>query len=179
MNLHFQAFECRLCEVGPLPSAHCPEVVYSLTRNVLRLDLYDTSTEEDIHINQVLIDEGFALFQEESRASKMNHQNAPSTDRSPADDNTAWIDSLVENDIEVSRDDPVIKVTLRGPESPIEMNFSSMTNIGRLKSVRVEQLSVNSVILNDQPQDPHQRFWSRPTLASMPLDRQWLQEIQL
>ena len=45
--------------------------VYSLVKNVLHLDLYDTSTEEDVHINQVLIDEGFALFQEESRASKV------------------------------------------------------------------------------------------------------------
>ena len=26
------------------------------------------------------------------------------------------------------------------------------------RSVRIEQNSVNSVILNDQPQDPHQRF---------------------
>ena len=25
----FQAFECRLCEVGPLPSAHCPEGAWS------------------------------------------------------------------------------------------------------------------------------------------------------
>ena len=45
--------------------------MYSLVRNVLHLDLYDTSTEEDVHINQVLIDEGFASFQEESRASKV------------------------------------------------------------------------------------------------------------
>ena len=34
------------------------------------MDLYDTSTEEDIHINQTLIDYGFAVFQEESHASK-------------------------------------------------------------------------------------------------------------
>ena len=40
-------------------------------RNVLRVDLYDTSTEEDIHINQKLIDFGFAVFQEESHASKV------------------------------------------------------------------------------------------------------------
>ena len=45
--------------------------MYSLMRNVLRVDLYDTSTEEDIHINQRLIDEGFAMFQEESHASKV------------------------------------------------------------------------------------------------------------
>ena len=43
---------------------------------MLHLDLYDTSTEEDVHINQVLIDEGFALFQEESRASKVTEARA-------------------------------------------------------------------------------------------------------
>ena len=40
-------------------------------KNVLRVDVYDTSTEEDIHINQLLIDEGFAMYQEESHASKV------------------------------------------------------------------------------------------------------------
>lgn len=48
--------------------------VYSLCKNVLRVDLYDTNTEEDIHINQKLIEEGFAQFQEESRASKVNNK---------------------------------------------------------------------------------------------------------
>ncbi|XP_020627807.1 putative ATP-dependent RNA helicase TDRD9 [Orbicella faveolata] len=154
MNLPFQAFECRLCEVAPMPFAHCPvgawspratqrfiqltenkklaAKVYSLVRNVLNLDLYDTSTEEDVHINQVLIDEGFALFQEESRASKMANQNASSGEGVPADDNTAWIDPWIENEPD-PRNDVVTKVTLRGPESPIEMGFYSVTNIGRLK----------------------------------------------
>ncbi|KAL9952201.1 hypothetical protein ACROYT_G039416 [Oculina patagonica] len=180
MNLPFQAFECRLCEVAPMPTANCPvgawspiatqrfiqltenrklaAKVYSLVRNVLSLDLYDTNTEEDVHINQVLIDEGYALFQEESRASKMAHQTAFG-DSSLAEDNTAWIYPSIDNDIdEMNRNDVVTKVTLRGPESPIEMGFYSITSIGRLRSVRVEQNSVNSVILNDQPHDPHQRF---------------------
>lgn len=178
-DLPFQAFECRLCEVGPLPSPHSPvgtwsprasqrfiqmtenkklaAKVYSLCKNVLRVDLYDTNTEEDIHINQKLIEEGFAQFQEESRASKLAHQSALSGETLPPEDNTAWIDSLVENNDEVD-ERFATKVMLRGPESPIEMSFYSITNIGRLKSVRIEQNSVNSVILNDQPQDPHQRF---------------------
>ena len=45
--------------------------VYSQVKNVLRVHVYDTSTEEDIHINQLLIDEGFAMYQEESHASKV------------------------------------------------------------------------------------------------------------
>ena len=49
--------------------------VYSLFKNVLIVDLYDTSTEEDVHINQKLVEEGFAQFEEESRASKVNKNN--------------------------------------------------------------------------------------------------------
>jgi len=124
-------------------------------RNVLRVDLYDTSTEEDIHINQVLIDEGFAVFQEESHASRMAHQNVSGD--MPPQDNFDWLDTVDLRDMDI-QDDVCTKVTLRGPESPIEMSFYSITNIGRLRSVRVEQGSVNSVILNDQPQDTHQRF---------------------
>ena len=45
--------------------------VYSQVKNVLRVHVYDTSTEEDIHINQLLIDEDFAMYQEESHASKV------------------------------------------------------------------------------------------------------------
>ena len=47
--------------------------VYSLLRGVLRLDLYDTTTEEDVHINQLLIRAGFAQFVEESSASKVRN----------------------------------------------------------------------------------------------------------
>ncbi|CAH3166074.1 unnamed protein product [Porites lobata] len=178
--LSFQAFECMLCEVAPVPSARCPTgtwsqdatkkfielagdrrlvaKVYSRVRNVLRVDLYDTSTEEDIHINQTLIDYGFAVFQEESHASKMAHRNATSGSGSQGCDNTTWLNDL-ELEVGHIRDDRECrKVNLRGPESPIEMSFYSITNIGRLRSVRIEQNSVNSVVLNDQPQDPHQRF---------------------
>lgn len=179
LNLPFQAFECMLCEVAPIPSAHCPAgawskratqtfiqltenrklaaKVYSQVKNVLRVDLYDTNTEEDIHINQLLIDEGFAMYQEESHISKMAHQNASAEGDN---DNTLWFDPV--RDMEAldvqEQEDVCTMVTLRGPESPIEMSFYSMTSIGRLRSVRIEQGSVNSVILNDQPQDAHQRF---------------------
>ena len=50
--------------------------MYSLVKNVVRVDLYDTNSEADIHINQQLIDDGFAVFQEESHASRVMKQTA-------------------------------------------------------------------------------------------------------
>ena len=51
--------------------------VYSLVRGALRVDLYDTTTEEDVHINKILISAGFAQFREESAASKVRRGILP------------------------------------------------------------------------------------------------------
>ena len=45
--------------------------IYSKVNNILRVDLYDTNTECDILINDVLIDEGFAVKCEEPYQSKV------------------------------------------------------------------------------------------------------------
>lgn len=47
--------------------------IYSLVHGILRVDLYDTMTEDDIHINQVLISEGHAQFMEEPYSSKVTN----------------------------------------------------------------------------------------------------------
>ena len=45
--------------------------IFSKVNNILRVDLYDTNTEYDILINEVLIDEGFAVKCEEPYQSKV------------------------------------------------------------------------------------------------------------
>ena len=44
--------------------------------DILRVDLYDTNTEYDILINEVLIDEGFAVKCEEPYQSKVRTCNS-------------------------------------------------------------------------------------------------------
>lgn len=48
----------------------------------------------------------------------------------------------------------VVEVVLKGPFHPLEYNLSSCHRIGSQKVVRVEHESVNSVLLDDQPNDP-------------------------
>ena len=45
--------------------------IFSKVNNILRVDLYDTNTEYDILVNEVLIDEGFAVKCEEPYQSKV------------------------------------------------------------------------------------------------------------
>lgn len=46
---------------------------------------------------------------------------------------------------------------LKGPYSPLEMNIFSVMASGVEKTVAVEGTSVNSVLLDTDPQDPHER----------------------
>ncbi|KAK2567406.1 ATP-dependent RNA helicase TDRD9 [Acropora cervicornis] len=128
MSLPFQAFECMLCELAPVPTAHCPAGAWSKRATQRFIEL----TENRKLAAKLLIDEGFAMYQEESHASKMAHQNASSEGDH---DNITWLDPVRDMEaLEVQdRDDVCTMVTLRGPESPIEMSFYSTTNIGRLR----------------------------------------------
>lgn len=47
---------------------------------------------------------------------------------------------------------------LKGPYSPLEMQIYSVLESGLQKSVSIEGTSVNSVLLDTDPQDPHERY---------------------
>ena len=51
-----------------------------------------------------------------------------------------------------------IQVVLKGPTSPYEVTFYSLTAIGSMCPVRVEKESVNAIVVNSEPQDVHERM---------------------
>ncbi|XP_078671642.1 ATP-dependent RNA helicase TDRD9-like isoform X2 [Branchiostoma floridae x Branchiostoma belcheri] len=136
--------------------------VFSVVRGALRLDLYRTTKHDEIFINNQLVQEHLADQCEESYASRKSHEERADQSLSPEDSSHLWApaDSGVEND--GPEDNFSLRgrntVRLHGPYSPYEMVFHSMINIGRLRSVRIERDSVNSVALNARPQDTHQRM---------------------
>ncbi|XP_035669550.1 ATP-dependent RNA helicase TDRD9-like [Branchiostoma floridae] len=136
--------------------------VFSVVRGAIRLDLYRTTKQEEVFINHQLVRENLADLCEETYASKKSHQDRAEQSLAPEDSTHLWTpaDSRVEHD--VPEDNFGLRgrsmVRLNGPYSPYEMVFYSMINIGRLRSVRIERDSVNSVALNDRPQDTHQRM---------------------
>lgn len=52
----------------------------------------------------------------------------------------------------------MLQTKLRGPFSPLEMKVFGMTRSSQGKNIQVEWNSVNSVLLDAEPQDPHERL---------------------
>lgn len=63
--MHVYTAKCTLCLRWFCPFRH-PQVDLTFKKPVLNLNLYDTTGEEDIFINQVLVDTGIAVFVEDA-----------------------------------------------------------------------------------------------------------------
>jgi len=168
-EIPFQAFECYLSEVRPVHGKWSEEAlpffatiapvgekqfigkIYSQVHGAYRLELFDA----DLNINKLIIQEGYATFCDEPKASKAKHEQSKNADgaTSKKEDGTAKYVQDISGDIH--QDEEVLKITLRGPFSPYERSFFGMTAAARLRSTRVEQDSVNSVVICEEPQDKH------------------------
>lgn len=65
------------------------------------------------------------------------------------------------NDVEAPRIDKnsaTHKIELRGPFSPLEMKLYGLLNTAEDKTVDIESSSVNTVLLDDCPQNYHTRY---------------------
>ncbi|XP_071496010.1 ATP-dependent RNA helicase TDRD9-like [Diadema antillarum] len=194
MEHPFQAFECVLANIKPfyklphnqwLPKAkqrleelilnkQVMAKIYSVVEGVVRVDLYDTSVEPEVHIQELLIQEDIAEAAAEPYQSKVNHMKREmhQTEKRTrgltvgptwaSGDQEAWSGTRPgggggggEGD---NRRRRTGKVYLRGPFSPYEINFASMTKIGRLKASRVDRNSVNSVALSMEPEDQYDKM---------------------
>ena len=47
---------------------------------------------------------------------------------------------------------------LKGPVNPYEVTFQSITRSGGLKTSKIESDSVNSIVVDSEPQDKHERL---------------------
>ena len=124
--------------------------IYSQVNGVLRVYLY-TETSEEL-VNQILIDKGYALAAEESYQSISAHNKA----EEPEYPSEKWEDTscpprFMEHPIKS-------QLFLKGPSSPYEVSFYSLTKIGLMKSARIERDSVNSICVHSEPQDKHERL---------------------
>lgn len=59
-------------------------------------------------------------------------------------------------------------MVLRGPSSPYEIHFYAMTNVGGMRPARIERDSVNSIVVDNEPQDKHERMMVAAHVALNP-----------
>ncbi|XP_038633739.1 ATP-dependent RNA helicase TDRD9 isoform X4 [Scyliorhinus canicula] len=147
--------------------------VFSIVHNVLRVDLSIQSSNVDCNVREILINEGFAEPAEETYESKISHEQLktmlqfPLQEQLGLNQQTTWtqkeedwklIQALVKKFSSSKLGFPISKVHLHGPFNPYETKFHSMTTMSRFRNVWIERESINSVALNNAPEDIHQRI---------------------
>ena len=60
------------------------------------------------------------------------------------------------------------RMFLRGPDSPYEVTFYALTKSGGFRPVKIERMSVNSIVVNNEPQDTHERMMVAAHVALNP-----------
>ncbi|XP_050405391.2 ATP-dependent RNA helicase TDRD9 [Patella vulgata] len=186
-SIPFQAVECFLSGIRP-STVKCPDGVwsreanskfrdkvlgknlfiqiYSVVRDTIRVELLEKQQNGlEYSINQDLIRRGFADHAEEPFLSKQSH------DQRELESITLASNTTLDKDIAAKQGflsvhlapDKVVrkrgkKMKLVGPTSPLEISFYSMTALGRLRIARIDQDSVNSVAIDDEPQNKQGRM---------------------
>ncbi|XP_014218536.1 probable ATP-dependent RNA helicase spindle-E isoform X2 [Copidosoma floridanum] len=142
--------------------------IYSIVDSVISIVLMcqDPHNRRNlINLNDELEREGLADPVEENYLSKYNHQLRTKGAQSSAH-HRQYLEFLQydKNFLISSYPDPPpvndcnFNMLLKGPNSPLEINLSSLAIVAASKSVVVEGGSVNSVLVDTNPEDPHDRL---------------------
>lgn len=144
--------------------------VYSVVDGVCSLELYERIKLSNTSINEVLIQHGYAQRCTESFLSQDDHTRRLQVQERDDEDKSSInaVNAAIEADPWTRGDEQNIppppfsecrrSMNLRGPHSPLEMQIYSLVKCGEQKSVNIEWNSVNSVLLDTNPQDEHDRL---------------------
>ncbi|CAH0400477.1 unnamed protein product [Chilo suppressalis] len=178
------AMQCLLAEVAPSPllDAHAQwtrhaenyftEItkhgrllgkVYSVNHGVVSIELLADGGK--LSINKELIKRGYAVPCEESYDSKMNHDlRQQATDLNMAQKRAYNKEQTEQAFFQLRELEPpnakdcITDVILKGPYSPLETVLHNLMYASREKQVTIEWHSVNSVLLDTEPQEVYERL---------------------
>lgn len=140
--------------------------IYSVVEGVASVII---QMNDRVTINDELVTRCYGQCTDESYLSKVDHdlrirrQANPTRNR---DDEVLQNEEYLQNLLQGQDEEIIIpadtkclvRVPLNGPHSPLETRIYSAMRIGNFKSVAIEQTSVNSVMLDSDPQDNHERL---------------------
>ncbi|KAL5273653.1 TDRD9 family protein [Megaselia abdita] len=140
--------------------------IYSVVEGVASVII---QMNDRLTINDELVNEGYGQSTDESYLSKVDHdlriRRQANSFRKREDEimqNEEYLQNLLQGldeEITIPEDAKcMIRLQLNGPHSPLETRIYSAMRIGSFKSVGIEQNSVNSVMLDSDPQDNHERL---------------------
>ncbi|XP_065082926.1 probable ATP-dependent RNA helicase spindle-E [Ochlerotatus camptorhynchus] len=142
--------------------------IYSVVNNVASVIL---KKGDDFPINSELIRLKFAQYAEESYISKLDHDQRERKQREMSFDEdirhevynsskmnqTMYVEDELE-DVSPPEEKLRCKVLLSGPHSPLETTASATVRSSVMKPVTIENDSVNSILLDSNPQDTHEKL---------------------
>ncbi|XP_012273782.1 probable ATP-dependent RNA helicase spindle-E [Orussus abietinus] len=140
--------------------------VYSVVNGVIAVTLYSLYPEgEKKNLNELLIEKGHAERKEEDFMSRQNHelreQQADMTQEQRRKYEELQYDQTCISDKYADppeRESCRSEVTLKGPYSPLEIRLLHLTSAGRTKRINIEWNSVNSILLDNNPEDSHEQL---------------------
>ncbi|XP_060805355.1 probable ATP-dependent RNA helicase spindle-E [Amyelois transitella] len=148
----------RLCGRGQLLGK-----VYSVTHGVVSIELLAEGGK--VSINKELLKAGYAIPCEESYDSKINHDLREMATELDMKQKRAYNKEQTElafyqlREIELpAAKDCNSEVVLKGPYTPLETTLHNLMYASREKMVQVEWNSVNSVLLDTDPQEVYERL---------------------
>ncbi|XP_058808983.1 probable ATP-dependent RNA helicase spindle-E [Phymastichus coffea] len=181
------AFECCLSEIEPSKKKDpkgwsreacqifCSTVkeakqiygsIYSVVDSIVHLQL-STNLDDNslLDVNKRLVDLNLAEVAEENYLSKYNHKLREQIIDYEAK-HREYLEYLQYDKnflISTYPDPPPLEdcrcvVTLKGPNSPLEIALSSLAIVTSATKVNIEGNSVNSILIDTNPEDPHERL---------------------
>ncbi|XP_053613679.1 probable ATP-dependent RNA helicase spindle-E [Plodia interpunctella] len=148
----------RLCARGRMLGK-----VYSVTHGVVSIELLAEGGK--ISVNKELLKGGYAIPCEESYDSKINHDLREMATELDMKQKRAYNKEQTElafyqlRELEPPKNqDCISEACLKGPFSPLETSLHNLMYASREKSIQVEWNSVNSVLLDTDPQEVYERL---------------------
>ncbi|KAI4489293.1 hypothetical protein M0804_004791 [Polistes exclamans] len=143
--------------------------IYSIVNNVISLTLICRTTYTIFNINAELKNRRYAIEKEESQLSKENNyvrNNWLNMSRAAIESyNKMQYREKYSNDfcnftksnLHVENFNCVSRITLRGPYSLLECNFSALTKATKLQKIIIDCNSINSVVLDNDTKDTNKK----------------------
>ncbi|XP_053680690.1 probable ATP-dependent RNA helicase spindle-E [Anopheles nili] len=155
--------------------------IYSVVNHVVMVVLRCNATDStEQSINRELVASQHAQLSEESYMSKMNHEKRQrvqldmEVDKqyreqilNDSSEQQRYLEDDEQPDLVLPSELLKMRLTLRGPYSPLEVKCSSALFSGYRKPVVIENESINSVLLDTNPQNPYDKLLVAATMNEM------------
>ncbi|TRZ03643.1 hypothetical protein DNTS_008603 [Danionella cerebrum] len=149
--------------------------LYSILHGVMRVNLHISTDTSDVSVADLLVQEGHACHTPESFESQQSHEFlvtlyediasgrympnfVSGSVNSRMEEDKQMINELLQHFCASNSCIPKCKAIVHGPSSPHKINFHSMSGVSSYRGVSIEKESINCVMVNEKPQDCHERM---------------------